>query len=316
MAAESLERVVIETSIPGVRLDAWLTERLPDVSRGAVKRLLDQGLILVNDGPVKPSYKPVRGDVVTIDWPEPEEAEALPEEIPVEVLYEDEDVIAINKAAGMVTHPAHGNESGTVVNALLHHCRGQLSGIGGVARPGIVHRLDKDTSGVLIVAKTDPAHVGLASAFAERRTKKLYWAIACGVPQRAVFRVDAPIARAPTDRKRMAIESRRGKPSKTTFRTLRRFADASLIEADLHTGRTHQIRVHLSSVGHAVFGDLVYGERATKRLAQRLGRSPNRQALHAARLEVVHPITGKTLCLEAPMPQDMSEILGWLGPES
>lgn len=313
---EGSDTLIVEAVGRAVRLDAWLTERLPDVSRGAVQRLLEQGAIMVNGAHAKPSYKPGDGDVITIDWPEPESAEATPEDLPIDVLYEDQHLIVINKAAGMVTHPAHGNESGTVVNALLHYCRGQLSGVGGVARPGIVHRLDKETSGALIVAKTDPAHVGLAAAFAERRTKKIYHAIACGVPSRERFAVDAPIARSATDRKRMAIEPRRGKPAQTTFRILRRYALASWVEADLHTGRTHQIRVHLQSVGHPVFGDWVYGERPSKRLSRAVGVTPERQALHAARLEVAHPIHGTPLVVEAPLPDDMAQWLRRLDGET
>src|SRR5687767_14089415 len=237
------ETFTIEQSLPRERLDSFLRARYPAVSRGAIQRLIEQGHIRVDNQTVKPTHTPRSGEIVSVVWPEPRAAEAQPERIPLEILFEDKDIVVLNKRPGIVVHPAAGNEAGTLVNALLHHCHGELSGIGGVVRPGIVHRLDKDTSGCLVVAKNDEAHIKLAEQFGGREVTKIYDALLCGELPRKRGTVRAPIARHPTQRKRMAaVEG--GRESWTSYQVIEHLGMATLVEAQLHTGRTHQIRVH------------------------------------------------------------------------
>jgi 23S rRNA pseudouridine1911/1915/1917 synthase len=298
------ESFIIDCSLPGERLDVCIREKLPLVSRSTIQRLLAEGRIQVDGKIVKPAYSPRAGQIVTIDWPHLRPAEAQPEAMPLEILFEDEALLVLNKPAGMVVHPSAGHSEHTLVNALLHHCAGQLSGIGGVARPGIVHRLDKDTSGCLVVAKTDAAHLAISEQFACRQVEKLYQAIACGriVPESAS--IDAAISRHPTQRKKMAVTVRAGRQARSSYRVLEQWRDATFLQVAIHTGRTHQIRVHLAHLGFPVAGDLVYGRRANATLEKASGYSAPRQLLHASRLALVHPGTGKGMVVEAPLAAD------------
>jgi len=233
--------ILVEETLPERRLDSYLRERLGEVSRGTIQRLIESGQIRVNGRHARPTQSPRAGDRIEIRWPEPRPAEAQPQAMDLDVLYEDERLLVLNKPPGMVVHPSAGHEDGTLVNALLHHCQGRLSGIGGVARPGIVHRLDRDTSGCLVVAKDDTAHAGLAVQFAERDLEKVYLAVVCGRMERDGGEIRAAIARPPSHRKRMAV-TRGGREAWTTYRVRERWPAATWIEAHLHTGRTHQIR--------------------------------------------------------------------------
>ncbi len=303
------EKFTVEISRPLERLDAYLRGKFPAVSRGAIQRLIEEGHIRVNGKPVKPSHHPHAGEEIEVYWPEARPAEAQPEEIPLEILFEDKDLLVLNKPPGLVVHPAAGHEEHTLVNALLHHCAGQLSGIGGVARPGIVHRLDKETSGCLVVAKNDAAHVALAAQFAGRTVEKIYEAIVCGEVPRAQGEMRAGIARHPTHRKRMAVTDGGGREAWTTYRVLERLHAATRVEALLHTGRTHQIRVHFEHLGHPVVGDAVYGARQNKRLTELTGYTAPRQLLHARKLTIMHPRKKKKLTCEAPWPEDFKAAL-------
>lgn len=304
------DRFVVEQSLPMERLDVYLKEQLPKVSRGVLQRLIEEGEITVNGGEVKPTYSPRAGDVVEIRWPEIQPCRAEPEEMPLSILYEDEHIVVLNKQAGLVVHPAAGHHGGTLVNALLHHCKGQLSGIAGVARPGIVHRLDMDTSGCMVVAKTNEAHLNLAAQFEERTTKKVYRAIVCGEPAKEAGEIQVPIMRHPTHRKRMtAKEGLGGREAWTSWTLVERLRASALIEAKLHTGRTHQIRVHFQHIGHPLVGDHVYGERQNARLKMLARYAAPRQMLHAWKLGFAHPVLGKALSFEAPFPEDFEEAL-------
>jgi len=303
------ETLTIPQSRPGVRLDTYLRSIYQAVSRGAIQRLIEEGHIRVNGQNTKPTYSPRAGDVIDVHWPEARPARAEPEDIPLDVLYEDKDLLVLNKPPGIVVHPAAGNEAHTLVNALLHHCRGQLSGIGGVARPGIVHRLDKDTSGCLLVAKTDAAHQALATQFAERAIEKKYLAIVCGEVPRDHGEIRAAIARHPGHRKRMAVRDDGGREAHTGYRTLERLGQATLVQILLHTGRTHQIRVHFQHLGFPVFGDAVYGKKQTTRVSEWSGFTPGRQLLHSHTVLFAHPVSRKRVQIEAPWPADFQEAL-------
>src|ERR1041385_880749 len=299
------ESVVIDRTLPNGRLDSYLRGKFPAASRGAIQRLIEEGHILVNGKRVKPTHTPRAGEQVDVHWPEAKPAEALPEEIPFDVLFEDETLLVLNKPAGLVVHPAAGHEEHTLVNALLHHCSGQLSGIGGVARPGIVHRLDKDTSGCLVVSKNDDTHVALSAQFAGRSVEKLYHGIACGEVQRDRGEIRAAIARHPSHRKRMAVrDDDAGREAHTSYRVLERLRGATLVEAALHTGRTHQIRVHFQFLGYPLAGDDTYGQRQNRRLEELVGFAAPRVMLHAQQLGFIHPRSGKRLHFEAPRPAD------------
>ena len=300
---EHPETFTIEHSHPGKRLDSFLRTHFPAISRGTIQRLIEQGCIRVNDQPVKPTHTPRAGEIVSVIWPEPRSAEAQPEEIPLNIIYEDADLLVLNKHPGIVVHPAAGNEAGTLVNALLHHCRGQLSGIGGVARPGIVHRLDKDTSGCLVVAKNDAAHLKLAEQFAGREVTKIYDAILCGELRTTRGDIRAPIARHRTQRKRMDIV-KGGREAWTSYEIVERLRGATLVRAQLHTGRTHQIRVHFQHLGFPLVGDDTYGRKQNARLREESGYEAPRQMLHARILAFAHPHTGKPVTFEAPWPKD------------
>lgn len=297
----------VEETRRGERLDVYLRARYPMASRGALQRMIDEGHIRVNGVSVKCSHPPRRGEQVSVHWPDARPAAAQPEVIPLEILFEDADLLVLNKPPGLVVHPAAGNEEHTLVNALLHHCAGHLSGIGGVARPGIVHRLDKDTSGCLVVAKNDEAHIGLAAQFQNRTTVKIYHAVLCGELSRDSGDIHGAIARHPSHRKRMTVTDGKGRDAWTSYEVLQRLRAATLVAAQIHTGRTHQIRVHFQHLGFPLAGDITYGERQNKRLAELTGRRFERQLLHAFSLKFTHPRTQQTLAFEAPWPTDFKE---------
>ena len=311
MAART-ETFTIDRTLPGERLDKFLAGRYPAVSRGAMQRLIEQGHIQVNARPARPTQTPRAGDVVVVHFPEARPATARPEDIPLDVLFEDSDLLVLNKAPGIVVHPAAGNEEHTLVNALLHHCQGQLSGIGGVARPGIVHRLDKETSGCLVVAKNDTTHLALSAQFAGREVEKVYHAIVCGMVTPDKGDIRAAIARHPTHRKRMAVTDGSGREAWTSYRVLEGLREATLVEVLLHTGRTHQVRVHFKHLGFPIVGDATYGNRQNKRLTELTGYIAPRQMLHAHKLAFQHPHTGKSVSFDAPWPEDFREALAAL----
>ena len=306
------EVLTIEHSLPSERLDTYLRGKFPAVSRGAIQRLLEQGDIRVNRRIVKPTHTPRAGEQVEVHWPEARVAEAQPEEMALDVLFEDETLLVLNKPPGLVVHPAAGHEEHTLVNALLHHCEGQLSGIGGVARPGIVHRLDKDTSGCLVVAKSDETHLALSIQFATRKVEKIYHAVLCGELPRDRGEIRAAIARHPSHRKRMAVDDSLGREARTGYQVLERLRGATLVEAVLHTGRTHQIRVHFQFLGFPLVGDATYGNRQNQRLEDLTGYRAPRLLLHAGRLAFIHPRTARRLSFEAPRPEDFLDALAAL----
>jgi len=303
------EVLTIEKSLPSERLDTFLRDKFPAVSRGAIQRLIEEGHIRVNGRIVKPTHTPRAGEQVEVHWPQHKSTEAQPEEMALDILFEDDALVVLNKPAGLVVHPAAGHEEHTLVNALLHHCAGELSGIGGVARPGIVHRLDKETSGCLVVAKNDETHVALSSQFASRKVEKIYDAIVCGEMPRDKGEIRAAIARHPSHRKRMAVSDDGGREARTTYRVLERLRATTRVEAGLHTGRTHQIRVHFQFLGFPLAGDLTYGQRQNRRLEELLGFGAPRTMLHARTLAFIHPRTGKQVRFEAPLPEDFEELL-------
>ena len=306
------EVLTIEHSLPSERLDTYLRGKFPAVSRGAIQRLIEQGEIRVNGRTVKPTHTPRAGEQVQVHWPEARPAVAQPEEMPLNILYEDEALLVLNKPPGLVVHPAAGHEEHTLVNALLHHCAGQLSGIGGIARPGIVHRLDKETSGCLVVAKNDETHLALSTQFATRRVEKIYQAILCGELPRDQGEIRAAIARHPSHRKRMAVDDDVGREARTGYQVLERLRGTTLVEAVLHTGRTHQIRVHFQFLGFPLVGDATYGNRQNQRLEDLTRYRAPRVMLHAGRLAFVHPRTAKRLSFEAPRPEDFLDALAAL----
>ena len=308
--ATRTEHFTVEQSLPSERLDVFLRTKFPAVSRGAMQRLIEQGHILVDGKTVKPTHSPRAGEQVEVHWPEARPAQAQPEEIPLDILFEDKSLLVVNKPAGLVVHPAAGHEEHTLVNALLFHCKGSLSGIGGVARPGIVHRLDKETSGCLVVAKNDETHIALSEQFANRVVKKVYHAIVCGEVPREAGEIHAAIARHPTHRKRMAVhDDSDGRAAHTSYRVLEKLNHATLVEAQIHTGRTHQIRVHFQHLGHPVVGDDTYGSTKNKRLKELANYAAPRVLLHAKELSFIHPRTQKTLKLSAPLPDDFKQAL-------
>ena len=305
----SIIEAQVSAAANGWRLDRALAEAVPTLSRERLKALISSGAVSDRSGALlrDPAKKAVAGDTFSVTVPDPAPAHNEAQDIPLVVAFEDEHLIVVDKPAGLVVHPAAGNLDGTLVNALLHHCGGTLSGIGGVARPGIVHRIDKDTSGLMIAAKTDRAHAGLARQFADHSIDRRYKAIVYGRPLKASGTIDAPLARSPQNRKKVAIVST-GKRAVTHWRQLRPLRDASLVECRLETGRTHQVRVHMASIGHPLIGDPVYGR--TKQVHRKDLETLNfrRQALHAARLGFIHPVTSTALSFESEMPADMQEL--------
>lgn len=286
-----------------VRIDKYLADQLPDRSRSFLQKLISEGQAKVNGKPVKANYKVIPGDVIRLEIPEPEELQVRAENIPLEILYEDADLLVVNKPKGMVVHPCPGHYSGTLVNALLYHCREDLSGINGVLRPGIVHRIDRNTTGSLLVCKNDFAHSFLAEQLKVHSITRKYLAVVHGTIKEEEGVVNAPIGRHPVDRKKMAVNHKNGKDAVTHYRVLERFGKYTYIECQLETGRTHQIRVHMSSLGHPLLGDDVYGP----------GKCPfpwlEGQTLHAQVLGFIHPATKEYMEFCAPLPDYFSELL-------
>jgi 23S rRNA pseudouridine1911/1915/1917 synthase len=310
----SILQAVIGADAEGWRLDRALASALPTLSRERIKALIAGGSVTRGDGAQlrDPAVKARAGECFAVEVPAPRPAHNEAQDLGLNVVFEDEHLIVIDKPAGMVVHPAAGNPDGTLVNALLHHCAGRLSGIGGVARPGIVHRIDKGTSGLLVAAKTDRAHEGLARQFAAHSIDRRYKAIVAGLPK-GEGTVDANLARSDANRKKVAIVSEgRGKRAVTHWRLEKPLRDSALVECRLETGRTHQVRVHMASIGHPLLGDPVYGRArpAHRETLKKLGFE--RQALHAARLGFRHPVTSAALAFDSPMPRDMQELLSAL----
>ena len=298
------------------RLDTYLSCKIQTLTRSQIKRLIEEGRVLVNGRPAKPSL-PVRGgEEIRVFIPPPREVSLEPEAIPIDILYEDEYLIVVNKPAGMVVHPGAGVYSGTLVNALLHHCK-DLSGVGGYLRPGIVHRLDKDTSGVMVVAKDDMTHTALSGQFKERKVKKVYLALVWGEVEEGGV-VDLPIGRHPSQRKKMSVRTRKPRHALTRYTVMERLGPFTLLEVRPETGRTHQIRVHLSAIGHPVVGDKVYGRGRVSSLdpsLRRALRSLRGHCLHAFRIGFYHPGLGKFVEFEAPLPEDILSLIELLRGE-
>jgi 23S rRNA pseudouridine1911/1915/1917 synthase len=299
----------------GWRLDRALAAAVPTLSRERLKALIRSGAVEAPGGTVRDPALKVKGDeALRLVVPAPAPAHNEPQDIPLTIMFEDEHLLVVDKPAGLVVHPAAGNLDGTLVNALLHHCAGKLSGIGGVARPGIVHRIDKDTSGLLVVAKTDVAHEGLARQFAAHSVDRRYLAIVNGVPKSSGGAIDAPLARSAANRKKIAIvEGSRGKHAVTHWKRLESLKDSALVECRLETGRTHQVRVHMASIGHPLLGDPVYGGSGKTHGKLLTYLDFRRQALHAAELGFTHPVTKSRLSFASPMPPDMQELKRALG---
>lgn len=291
----------IEQDLVGLRLDKAISMKNTNISRMAVQRLIDENNILVNGKKTKASYKLNLNDIVTITIEPAKEVEIKPENIPLDIVYEDNDILVINKQKGLVVHPGNGNLNGTLVNAIMAYCKDSLSGIGGEIRPGIVHRIDKDTSGLLIVAKNDTAHINMSEQIKNHEVKKTYIALIRGRLKENAATIDMPIARSTSDRTKMAV-SKNGKNAVTHIKVIERFKDYTLLEVNIETGRTHQIRVHLSQIGYPIVGDYVYSN----------GKNPfgvKGQMLHSYRLEFKHPITGKEMDLKAELPKYFEDVL-------
>ena len=302
-----MEKLIVDEMNSNKRIDQFVSEKVSDLSREAVKRLISENEILLNDSSVKASYKVKENDIITINMPEVKEARLEAQDIEVPVVYEDEDIIVVNKPKGMVVHPGNGNPDGTLVNAILHMCKDSLSGIGGEIRPGIVHRIDKDTSGLLIIAKNDKSHINLSEQIKNHKVKKIYIALVKGVVPEDEATITLPIARSKTDRKKMAVD-KNGKEAVTHFKVIERFDKYTLLELKIDTGRTHQIRVHMSYIGFPVVGDLVYSNGKNE-------FGVEGQMLHAKRLEFIHPTTNKKMELEAELPDYFKEIISILERE-
>ena len=291
----------------GERIDALLACNIDGLSRSAAQRLIENGLVTLGEAPLKKNYKCTAGDRFTVVLPEAEETALIPQDIPLEIAYEDEDVIVVNKPRGMVVHPAPGHPDGTLVNALLFHCGDSLSGVGGKRRPGIVHRIDKDTSGLIIAAKNDFAHRKLAAQLADRSLSRVYEAVVRGRMREDSGLVDRPIGRHPTDRKRMAVTEKNSRPAVTHWRVVARYSGYTRVSCSLETGRTHQIRVHMASLGHPLLGDYTYGAPSPE-------KGLEGQCLHARELKFIHPRSGERLVVEAALPEYFLKVLSKLGP--
>ena len=301
----------------GKRADAFIAEKT-GLTRSAVAKLMEKGNVLLGDTPAVKNYKLKEGDTFEVELPEAEDAEAKPQDIPLDIVYEDKDIIVINKPKGMVVHPAPGNPDGTLVNALLWHCRGSLSGIGGVVRPGIVHRIDKDTGGLLVVAKNDAAHLYLSAEIKVHNVERIYYAIVVGNLKEDSGTVNAPIGRHPTDRKKMAVirnAERHSREAITHWSVIERFGRFTFVRCQLETGRTHQIRVHMSSIGHPLLGDSVYGGDGTQFEARHHSLIQG-QCLFAGELRLTHPVTKESMVLTAPLPEYFEKILCELRKET
>lgn len=288
-----------------IRLDAYISKQMQDLSRSMIQKLLEGNKINVNGKTEKPAYKVQNGDIIEINIEEPKEVKIEAQDIPLDIIYEDEDILVVNKQKGLVVHPANGNPDGTLVNAVMAHCKDSLSGIGGELRPGIVHRLDKDTSGLLIIAKNDKAHIQMSNQIKNREVKKTYITLVRGTIAENEATINMPIGRSTKDRKKMAV-TKSGKEAVTHFKVLNRYTtdkgSYTLLEIKIDTGRTHQIRVHMAEIGHPVIGDVVYSNGKNE-------FGVEGQCLHAKRLEFTHPITGKEMKLEAPLPEYFKNII-------
>ena len=293
----------------GERLDAFLARSVEDLTRSAAQRLLEEGAVTQGGRALKKNHRTCAGEVLEVALPDPEPLDIRPQDIPLDVVYEDRDVIVVNKPVGMVVHPAPGHPDGTLVNALLYHCGDSLSGINGALRPGIVHRIDRDTSGLIIAAKNDKAHLALATQLQDHSLARTYEAVAVGGLREEQGTVNAPIGRHPVDRKKMAVDWKNGRPAVTHWSVLGRYPGYTHVECRLETGRTHQIRVHLASIGHPLLGDIVYGSK--KPVPGLAG-----QCLHARRLRFVHPASGEAVELECPLPDWFQAVLNRLGQQS
>ena len=298
-----MTKFFIEEKDSGQRIDQYLSRRMEDVSRSQIQKMIQENLIKVSDKPVKPNYRLISGDSIQVEFREPEVLDICPENIPLDILYEDSDLLILNKPKQMVVHPAPGHPSGTLVNALMYHCGAELSGINGVIRPGIVHRIDIDTTGSLIVCKSDLAHQKIAEQLKEHSITRVYEAIVHGNLKNDTGTINAPIGRDSKDRKKMSVRSRNGRPAVTHYKVLERFGQFTYIQCRLETGRTHQIRVHMASIGHPILGDGVYGPR----------KCPfpglQGQTLHARTIGIIHPRTGEYLEVEAPLPSYFEALL-------
>lgn len=297
-----MNELQLTPEMPGERIDKYLALALPDMTRSHIQKLIKDEFVLVNDNPVKANYKLSPGDLVIVHIPDPEIPDILPEDIPLDILYEDDDILVVNKPKGMVVHPAPGHYSGTLVNAVMFHCKDNLSGINGVMRPGIVHRIDMNTTGSLLICKNDQAHQILAAQLKEHSITRKYHAIVYGNLKNDNGTVNVPIGRHPTDRKKMSVKSKNGKPAVTHYQVLERFGSFTYIECQLETGRTHQIRVHMASIGHPILGDDIYGP--AKCPFQLEG-----QTLHAKILGIRHPRSGEYMEFDAPLPAYFTKLL-------
>lgn len=299
------EHIEITAEESGERIDALLARLVPELTRSAAQRLLEEGLVTLGGVPVKKNRRTEPGEVYAALLPEPELPEPEPQDIPLDIVYEDADVVVVNKPRGMVVHPAPGHPDGTLVNALLWHCGESLSGVGGERRPGIVHRIDKDTSGLIIAAKNDFAHLALSAQLADRSLSRVYEAVARGEFREEAGTVDAPIGRHPTERKRMAVTERGSRPAVTHWEVIALYRGWTHIRCRLETGRTHQIRVHMAYIGHPLLGDMVYG-------AKKPERGLEGQCLHARELKFLHPRTGEAIHLSTELPEYFQQVLASL----
>ena len=290
------EYLSVSESDAGRRLDGFLASTIPELSRSRIQNLCDGGKVLVDGKKAKKNLRLSGGELITVDIPEPEPVELVPQDIPLDIIYEDDCLLVINKPKGMVVHPAPGHPDGTVVNAVMYHCGGSLSGIGGELRPGIVHRIDKDTSGLLVVAKNDMAHAGLAAQLKDKSLSRIYEAIAVGRIRDDSGRIDAPIGRSLRDRKKMAVGGAAAREAATRYEVVARYSGYTHVRCSLETGRTHQIRVHMAYIGHPLAGDAVYGYGAGK-------TGLDGQCLHAGKIRFIHPKTGEAMTFECPLPQ-------------
>ena len=304
-----MENIEIIAAEGGTRIDAWLSANVPDLTRNAAQRLLTEGMVLVNGKPPKKNYKISAGDAVIITIPDIAEVPLVPQNIPLDIVFEDEDVVVVNKPRGMVVHPAPGHPDGTLVNALMYHCGDSLSGVGGEKRPGIVHRIDKDTSGLLIVAKNDAAHLALSAQLSDRSLSRVYRAVVVGNLKQDSGTVDAPIGRHPNDRKKMAVTHQNSRNAVTHWSVLERYRGYTHVRCKLETGRTHQIRVHMAHIGHPLLGDEVYGH------AKLPEKGLVGQCLHAKELQFIHPRTGEAVHLDTELPDYFKDVLTRLGQE-
>ena len=294
--------LLVDRSAAGERLDRYLAEQVEGLTRSAAARLLEEGQVTADGVPLGKNYRLQGGEALCLILPAPEPTEALPQDIPLDIVYEDGDIIVVNKPVGMVVHPAPGHPDGTLVNALLFHCAGSLSGVGGALRPGIVHRIDRDTSGLIVAAKNDFAHQGLAAQLQDHSMRRTYEAVVVGNLREDRGTVDAPIGRHPTERKKMAVTEKNSRSAVTHYQVLRRYPGYTYIRCQLETGRTHQIRVHMAYIGHPLYGDTVYG-------AKTAAADMTGQCLHAAALDLRHPRTGEAMHFTCPLPAQFSALL-------